>query len=383
MYRRWRMALAVVGFIAAAAVVVPASPAGAVELSTDYPAVTAGPGDSVTFDLRAISPRRERVELAVVEVPEQWSARLVGGGRPIGAVTADPTSSPPVQVVVSVPEDARAGTGRVVVRATAASGAQDLALEVTVAEGTAAEAGLEAQFPRLQGGTTDTFRFDLTIRNDSAQAATFGLEARGPEGWVVSARPAAQEQAATITVEPGATGSVQVEADPPDSVEAGSYPIVVQASSAGQTLEQELTVDIAGSFQLALATANERLDTRGQAGSITSVELLVRNDGTAPIENVTFSASPPTGWEVTFQPESVASVEPGGAVPVTANIRPGGDAVAGDYVVSLSSSGSGETASVDLRFAVASSFRWGLVGVLVILAALGGLVFVFRRFGRR
>lgn len=382
MHVRWRSVLAALALVVVA-VFVPAGAAGAVELTTEYPAVTVSPGDSVSFDLRAISPRRERVSLAIVEVPPQWSARLLGGGRPIGAVTADSSSSPPAQVVVSVPEDAPAGTGRIVVRATAASGPQDLALEVTVAEGTTAAAQLEATFPRLQGGTTDTFRFDLTVRNDSAQAATFGLEASGPEGWEVSARPAAQEQAATITVEPGATGSVQVQADPPDSVEAGRYPISVVATADGQTLEQELTVEIVGSFQLGFATTNERLDTRGQAGSTTSVELVVRNDGTAPIENVTFSASPPSGWEVTFQPELVTAVEPGGTVPVTANIRPGGDAVAGDYVVSLSSSGSGETASLDLRYAVGTSFRWGLVGVLVILAALGALAFAFRRFGRR
>ena len=382
MFRRWLRALSVCGLVAAA-VVVPASPAGAVDLSTDYPAVTASAGDSVTFDLEVVSPRRERVGLSVVETPPEWSARLLGGGRQVAAVTADPASPPPVQLVVTVPEDAAAGTGRVIVRATADSGSQDLALEIQVAEDTVAAAGLEADFPRLQGGTTDTFRFDLTLRNDSAQAATFGLQARGPEGWQVSARPAAQEQAATITVEPGATGSLQVQADPPDSVETGSYPIAVSATSAGQTLEQELTVEIVGSFQLSLATANERLDTRGEAGSTTSVELLVRNDGTAPMEGVTFSASPPSGWEVTFQPESLPSVEPGDAVPVTANIRPAGDAVAGDYVVSVTSTGSGETASVDLRFAVGSSFRWGLVGVLVIAAALGALFYAFRRFGRR
>lgn len=382
MTRRLSAALVAAG-VALASIVVPAEVAGAVELATDYPAVIAGPGDSVTFDLRAVSPRRERVDLTVAEVPTGWSARLQGDGRPVTAITSEQSSSPPVQLVVSVPDDADAGVGRVTVRASAPSGSQDLVLDVTVAEAAPAAAGLEAAFARLEGSSTDTFRFDLTLQNDSTQPATFGLEAIGPEGWQVSARPAAQEQAATITVEPGGTGSLQVTADPPDGVEAGSYPISVAARSGNQSLEQELTVEISGSFELALETANERLDTRGSAGSTTSVELLVRNDGTAPIENVTFSASPPSGWEVTFQPESLPSVEPGGLVPVTANIRPSGDAVAGDYVVSLTSTGSGETGSVEMRFAVGASFRWGLVGVLVIVAAVAALGLAFRRYGRR
>lgn len=380
---RWLQRVLALAVLVSGVVVAPADVAGAAELTTTYPTVVVGAGDSITLDLKVTSSRRERVGLAVVESPRGWTARLQGGGFTIGAVYTDPSSPPAVQLVVRVPGDAAPGTGRVVVRATAPSGSQDLPLELTVAEGVAGAAGLEAEFPRLRGSTTDTFRFDLTLRNDGSRAVTFGLEATGPEGWQVTARPAAQQQAATVTVEPGTTAPLQVEADPPDGAKAGTYPITVRATGGGRPLATELAAEIIGDVQLSLATASERLNARGRAGSATSVALVVRNEGTAPVENVTLSASPPSGWEVTFQPATVAAVAPGKSVQVTANIRPGGDAVSGDYSVSVTAAGSGKTASVDLRFAVQTSFGWGVVGVAVILASLGGLFWVFRRFGRR
>ena len=185
--------------------------------------------------------------------------------------------------------------------------------------------------------------------------------------WQVTARPSAQQQAATVTVEPGSTATIQLEANPPDDVPAGTYPIAVRATGAGTTVETEIEVEVTGTVRMAFATANERLDVDGSAGDVTSVPLVVRNDGSAPLQGVTFSATPPSGWEVTFEPERLEVVPPGQAAAVTARIRPDGDAVAGDYAVTLRSSGSGQNGSLDLRFAVETSGWWGFVGLAIIV----------------
>jgi uncharacterized membrane protein len=38
---------------------------------------------------------------------------------------------------------------------------------------------------------------------------------------------------------------------------------------------------------------------------------------------------------------------------------------------------------VEIRYAVETSGRWGLVGILVIAGAIAALVGVYRRYGRR
>ncbi|MER3452570.1 MAG: hypothetical protein C4344_02495 [Acidimicrobiia bacterium] len=140
---------------------------------------------------------------------------------------------------------------------------------------------------------------------------------------------------------------------------------------------------IVGRLALEFQTANQRLNARGGAGRTTSVTLVVRNTGSAPLQNVTFSSTPPSGWEVEFRPSSLPVVPPGESRTVVARIRPASSAVAGDYAVTLTASGGGKTQSVDLRFAVKTSGLWGFVGIAVIAAAIAVLLWVFRRFGHR
>ena len=86
---------------------------------------------------------------------------------------------------------------------------------------------------------------------------------------------------------------------------------------------------------------------------------------------------------MTFEPEIIEQIAPGETAMVNARIVPSGEAVAGDYIVGVSAATPEVSGNVDLRVTVETSAAWGLVGVLLILAALGGLAWVFRRYGRR
>jgi uncharacterized membrane protein len=375
---------ALIGFLVGlAAFVVPVPRAAAAELVTDYPSVVVQPGQTSTFPIEVRARSVERVGLAVTGVPEGWRAVLRGGGQQVGAVYTDPAAPTTVQLEVDVPPGAPPGPHRVVVRADAPSGDDELALDLVVSEQAAAAFELRSEFDQLQGSPSDTFTFDLELENRSAAPATFNLTAAAPEGWSAKARPTAEQQASTVTVDAGKTEQLQVEVDPPDNVAADTYPIRVQAASAQQSLEKDLKVQIVGTAELTLGTANERLDVSGGAGDATEVRLVVRNEGSAPLTDVSFDATPPTDWEVSFEPEQVDVVEPGGSVAVKAVIEPTGDAVAGDYVVTLTANGASASDSVDIRFAVEASTAWGVAGVAVIAVAIGVLFWLFRRFGRR
>lgn len=359
-----------------------AAPASAAEIVTPYPEVAVEPGETATFDLEITSDESEVVELGVSQAPDGWGTVLRGGGREVSAVQTSPDEPGQVQLDVNVPADAAEGSHQINVQASAGSGNDTLPLTLNIVEQAAEAFELTTEFPSLQGSATDTFAFDLDLANRSGQEATFSLTATGPEGWNVQARPSTEQQAATVTIDAGGSSTINVEADPPDDIAAGQYEIGVQAEGEGQTLSSTLGVEITESTSMSLSTPDERLNASGGAGGTGTVQLAITNDGNAPLQGVELSASPPANWDVEFQPSTV-DVGPGQTAQVTARITPAGNAVAGDYIVTMNASGGGVEESVDIRYTVETSGWWGLVAVLVIVAALAALVGVYRRYGRR
>jgi uncharacterized membrane protein len=360
-----------------------ATPAAAVELVTPYPAVAAEPGRTATFDLQIVSDVREPVSLRVTEVPDGWHTVLRGDGREVEAAFATPDEPAEVQLEVRVPPDAEAGRHTVTITGEADSGSATLPLTLTIVEQAADAFELTAGFPALQGTAEDSFRFELTLANHTGEEATFALAAAGPEGWNVQARPSTEQQAATITVDGGGTARINVEADPPEDTPAGSYQIGVRASGEARNLDATLTVEIAESSSMALSTTSERLNASGPARRAGTVVLVIQNDGNAPLQGVELSATPPTNWEVEFDPTAVDVIMPGESREVTARVIPAGNAIAGDYAVTLRAAGEGHTESIEIRYTVQTSGWWGLVGILVIVAAIAALALVYRRYGRR
>ena len=92
---------------------------------------------------------------------------------------------------------------------------------------------------------------------------------------------------------------------------AATYPIQVTATAGERQVTSDLSIEVTGSYSLTLATPNDVLSASGSAGSPTTQQFDITNTGTAPITVVAITASAPTNWEVTFDPESVAGHRPG------------------------------------------------------------------------
>jgi len=110
---------------------------------------------------------------------------------------------------------------------------------------------------------------------------------------------------------------------------------------------------------------------------------VVKNNGSAPARNVTFSASEPTGWEVTFTPERLDEIAANDQAEVTADLKPSDKSLSGDYMVTMTASGGDASGSADFRITVGRSTLWGFAGVLLIAVALGVVTFAVNRYGRR
>lgn len=359
-------------------------PDAVLQITTDYPSVSAQAGDTVTFELEVLSPRRSEVDLAVVDAPDGWETTMRGGGFEIDAVTAAPDSAPTFDLEVIVPPSAEPDTYRFAVDARSRDGDRDrVDLAVTVADRPVGGIQLATEFASLRGRASDTFRYDLQVTNQTPDEITLAFDGRGPDGWTVTAGPASEARASTVTIEAGASETVRVEADPPTDTAAGSYEIVVTANGGGQSGSFTLTAQVTGQPSIQLVSPNDRLDVTGNAGDDNIVTVIIANDGSAPLEDVTLSADPPSDWNVEFDPAEISFVDAGMTKTVTVTITPAGNAVTGDYALGISARAGGETADLAYRYTVETSRWWGAIGIAIIVAAFVVLFGVFRRFGRR
>jgi uncharacterized membrane protein len=355
------------------------------EVTTPYPAVAVAPGTKVSFDLKVSSTRNANVALEMSGVPEGWTASLLGGGFVVDGVSVTPSTDGEVRLDVDVPADAPEGT--TTMRLTArGGGAQDvLPISIRTNAEAAGDVALTTSTPTLTGASDATFTFDLQYKNDTAQDLTVSVTATGPDGWDVSASLTGEEQAASTVVDAGATQNITVTAKAGPDIAAGTYPIKVEARAGDRTASADLGIEVTGSYSMTLSTPNDLLSASGSAGSPTTQAFVVENTGTAPLTEVALTATPPTDWTVTTDPETLPAIPPGQTATITATITPSGEAVAGDYVVTFNAkaaeSGADETAQI--RFTVETSPLWALVGLGLIVLILAGLFYVFRTYGRR
>ena len=366
-------ALAAVGIVGAATL----------SLTTPFPSIVADAGSNPTFNLTLGAPNGTTVKVSVPKAPDGWTTTLRGGGSIVESIFVE-KSPATFDLEVKVPADATPGAYALEVKATDSNGATaTLPVGIRVPDTAGGGVKLTAQFPALKGAASATYPFSLTLTNDSSQKATFTLQASGPPGWTVDARWSSSSQAATIDVEAGSSTQVNVTVTPPTDAPADTYPINVQATGGPTVASADLSVEITGSYSLTLSTPDGRLNTQVNAGSASTMTLVVHNTGSAELDGVTVSGTTPQGWTVSFDPATIPAIAAGDSTNVTATITPTGDAIAGDYALTFSAKNDQANDSVDIRTTVATSAIWGVVGLVAIGLVFVGLFFVFRRYGRR
>lgn len=384
--RRARMAAAFMFASMVLATMVPSVAADdGLEVSTPYPAVAVAPGDDVSFELLISSATIADIALAVSGTPTGWTANLLGGGNIVDGVAVNPDADGKVRLDVGVPADATAGVSTLRVTATGGGATDVLPITIRVDADAAGDISLTTSTPSLTGSTDASFTFNLQFQNDTAQDVTLSVSALGDVGWDVSATLTGETQAASTIVAAGANQGVTVSVTAPRDAPAGAYPITVEATAGDRSASAELGVEITGSYSMTLSTPTDRLSASGAAGAPTTIDFEVTNTGTAPLTAVDITSTPPNGWDVTFDPATVATIAPSETATITATLTPSGEAVAGDYVVSFAGGAAEASASASaiVRFTVETSPIWALVGLGLIVLILGGLFYVFRTYGRR
>lgn len=382
-----RGAAVILALALAATMSLAALAAGGLEMSTAYPGLTVKAGDSLDFDLDFTNGSSSgfSAALSIASIPEGWTGYFEGGGSEISHVyVKSGDNDAAATFCVTVPAEAEQGTYTISLRAAGGGFSSTLTLTLTVDQEEAGGSALTTEYAEQEGAAGTSFTFSTTIQNNTSKEQNYSFSTNAPAGWTVTFMPSGETtQVAAVTVDARGSQAMDVTVTPPNGVEAGTYTIPISAISASETLSGELTVVITGTYALDLSTPSGRLSFDANASKQTSLTISLTNSGNVDLQNINLTSSAPDGWTVEFAESSVDVLEAGATREVTVYVTPSEDAISGDYALMLTATGSETSDSAEFRVSVKTETVWGVVGVLLILAAVGGLTWVFRKYGRR
>jgi uncharacterized membrane protein len=355
------------------------------QLTTEFPSLVIGVDETVTLSLRLrTEATAEVVDLEVQGLPSGWAASFRGGGRTVRAVYVEPGEEASVDLRLEPPVDVEAGTYHLEVVASGEGAQATLPIDLTVQEKAPASLAFDIELPTLRGKPSTTFRYNVTLRNEGDEDLTVDLFAQAPSVFRVTFTSGGQE-VTSIPVAANSSQSLSVAAEPLlNNIAADKYPIMLRAQGGDVSATAQLVAEVVGQAELSLTTPDGRLSGRAEAGRETTFTLLLQNNGSAPAEGIRMSASPPSGWNVEFDPAQIAAIEPGGQQDVTARVAPAEKALAGDYVITFRAQPESESAeSIDFRVTVRTSTLWGVVGIALVALSVAVVGWAVMRFGRR
>jgi uncharacterized membrane protein len=356
-------------------------------VTTKYPSLTVRAGETATIDLslRNFKLPPQVLTLSVPEVASGWKATVLGGGQPVSAVEVAPDAEERLQLRLEPPSGVGQGDYRFTVEAKSAQHDEKLPITLTIGEELPAKLKLTTNFPALRGTATTSFKYKMTVTNDSGRDATINFSADAPKNFQVSFTEAyGSQQITSIPIEAGKSKDVEASLTIPRETQAGEYKLVLNAKTEATSAELPVSLTIVGQPRVTLSGEGGRLSGEAYAGQSSQLTVVLRNDGTEAAREVELSATTPEGWKSEFDPKQLPQLAAGATQNVKVTLTPSDKAIAGDYQATIrASAASAISESANFRITVLTSTLWGAVGIAIIAIALLVVVFAVARFGRR
>nr|WP_300837473.1 NEW3 domain-containing protein [uncultured Acetatifactor sp.] len=377
-------AMAAVLYLCLAAL--PVHAAEGFDFYTDNPGIHVTAGDSVSFSLHLAGSNAagSDVSLSVASMPEGFTGFFKSGSYEVSKVHAGGDGEDTIATFqTTVPTDVADGVYEIVLRAVSEAGVQDdLTITLTVSGLESGESNFHVEYPDQEGVTGTSFSYSTTIANNTLNTQNYNFSSNAPAGWTV-AFTSNSTQVSSLEVESGSSASVTITVTPPEKAEAGDYTIDCAATSAKEQLSTALNVKILGTYDMELSTTDGRLSFDAFANKESDVTLKLTNSGNITLENISLTASAPSGWEVTFDTSVIDTLEAGASKEVVAHVTPGKDSLTGDYVTIMNASCDNQSAQAQFRVTVKTQTGWGIFAVIIIIAVAGGLYVIMKKYGRR
>lgn len=254
-------------------------------------------------------------------------------------------------------------------------------------------------YPEIQAELGTAYEFTFKITYDMGDEP-FGLEedvkdkifdiiVEYPEGWFAAATPAYQKETeiTAVKLKDATEENLRVVAVPLIDMDPGEFDIKVTIKSSIEDDPLEGSVSfkaiITSTYKMDLKTKTGRLSTDVTSGKDNHYKLIIKNNGSSNIENISLTSSEPDGWKITFDNDEIEVLEAGEDIEIDVNISPADKAIAGDYIVSFRANSDNAEDDIELRITVETPTIWGIIGIAVIVIVIVGVAFIFARLGRR
>lgn len=352
-----------------------------VTLYTPYTKISVSPGQSINYSIDVINHTKElkNTNIVISGMPRGWTYSLKSGSWNLKQISILPGERKKLSLNVQVPLKVNKGNYHFDVRA---QGESLLPLAVNVSKQGTFNTEFTTDQPNMEGHSNSSFTFKATLKNATDDKQVYSLQANAPRGWDVTFK-ASYKQVASVSMDENSTKNITISIKPPSEIQAGKYKIPVRAATSSTSAEMVLEVVITGSYGMELTTPTGRISSDITAGDEKKIDLVVRNTGSSELDNIKFSAAKPVDWEVTFDPKQVNKLEAGKTEHVTATIKASKKAIAGDYITTINAKTPESSSKVEFRMSVKTPMLMGWIGIFIIFAALGAVIYLFRKYGRR
>ena len=255
---------------------------------------------------------------------------------------------------------------------------------------------LTCQYPVLTspaGASFFTYAIELEYRG-AKEPRVFDLKVEVPAGfsYAIASSYGEGTEIAAIRLDPQKQfpDTIKVTVRPSMWIvpDPGEYPITVEAASGEIKGSIELKAIVMAKYEVQVEPVIGRLNTTATAGKDNYFNIIVTNTGSADLQKINFSSTitgKPSGWSITFDPQSQDVLPVGDMREVQINIKPAQKTIAGDYMVAISANPESGYAfdNIDVRITVLTPTIWGWVGIGIVVLVIAGLVVMFMRLGRR
>lgn len=353
--------------------------------SCDLPGKSVSPGDSVNFkvSLKNIMDIAQRFSFSF-SLPNEWSVFLkTSSGEEVSEVLLEGGKAVDLIVSITTSSEASPGIYNVTVKACSPSISDSITLSVHVRK-PVAEIRFEASPPYVDVYAGLNARFKLKVTNLGASNELLNLSieglAQGLKGWF---EDVSKQEITKVYVGAGESKEFYAIVSVPKGSKLASQSFLVRLSNSEVNSTLTLTLNVLGLYDITIT--NQNFYTSLNVGGRGTFSLVVKNTGSQDLTNLkVLPGSVPDGFTVTVDPPLLYTLPIDQETTFTINIQTQSDVNAGNYYVDFTLvSDQTQAKQFTLRVEVLQETSWLIYASVLLLIAIVGLFFVYRKFGRR
>jgi uncharacterized membrane protein len=252
----------------------------------------------------------------------------------------------------------------------------------------------ELEFDISYGEVTDfgekdtVFSFETKVTYQGEEEKYFEISSELPSGWNMEVNPGSKAiNIPLIKLKPESAETLKLKYSPMVDQKPGDYifKLILRSTEEGDDLQgsAEFTGIVKPSGRPELLPLKDMLNTEVAPGVDNKYTLVLKNKGTAPVEDITLSSSgEPEGWQVELV-DTIDMVAVNEEIEVEVTITPPEKTIAGNYSINFNASSEEGSDDLEIRTIVKVPLIWRITGIGIIAVVITGIAVIFERLGRR